>query len=166
MNDEREIENLIYRYAELIDAGDLSAVAGLFRDASIVAPDGSTRSGHEAVLEMYRASTRIYPDSGTPCTRHVTSNVALEVDAESGTARAASYFTVFQALPDFPLQPIICGRYVDRFVKQSGTWQFQRREMHPDLFGDLSRHLLFDAESLKLTRPFFSSVRFIPLQKR
>jgi len=145
----REIENLIYHYAELMDAGDFPAVAELFRDACIVAPDGGETGGYEAVLKMYRQSTRIYPETGTPCTRHITSNVQIVVDAADGTARSRSYFTVYQALPEFPLQAIIAGRYVDQFALHEQQWQFSRREMYPELFGDLSAHLLFDADTLK-----------------
>ncbi|MEP5765075.1 MAG: nuclear transport factor 2 family protein [Halieaceae bacterium] len=147
MQPEREIENLIYRYAELIDAGDLEAVAALFTHASIVAPDGSQCRGYDAVLAMYRDATRIYPDSATPCTQHLTSNLLIEVDEDR--ASADSRFTVFQALPDFPLQAIIAGRYRDRFERVAGCWRFAQREIQPQLFGDLSRHLLFDADRIK-----------------
>jgi hypothetical protein len=94
------------------------------------------------VLALYERNTRLYPDTGTPCTQHVTTNLAIEVDAGAGRAEAKSCFTVFQALDDFPLQPIITGRYRDSFGKRDGAWVFLRREMQPRLLGDLSRHLL------------------------
>ena len=56
----REIENLIYRYAELLDDGELEAVADLFSTACIVAPDGSEaercfgRPEHGDVLDRLR----------------------------------------------------------------------------------------------------------------
>jgi hypothetical protein len=65
------------------------------------------------------------------------------------TAQAWSKFTVFQALPDFPLQAIIAGQYRDSFVCRDSLWSFQRREMCPQLYGDLSRHLLFDASKIQ-----------------
>ena len=34
------------------------------------------------------------------------------------TARARSYVTVYQALPDFPLQAIFVGGYIDEFASQ------------------------------------------------
>ena len=149
MTDEREIENLIHRYAELIDAGDLEAVAELFRHACIVAPDGSASCGYDEILAMYQASTRIYPDTRTPCTQHVTTNLQIQVNKGAESATATCYFTVFQALPDFALQPIIAGHYRDNFECILRRWRFTRREMHPRLFGDLSRHLLFDAAQLQ-----------------
>jgi 3-phenylpropionate/cinnamic acid dioxygenase small subunit len=149
MDSTRKIENLIYHYAELIDSGKLAALAELFRHATIVAPDGTETTGYDAVLEMYQQATRIYPDTGTPCTRHVTSNVQIELAEDGDTASSRSYFTVFQALADFPLQAIIAGHYIDQFSCHRGHWQFSRREMYPQLFGDLSRHLLFDAATIK-----------------
>ena len=114
-----------------------------------MAPDGGETCGFDAVLAMYQDSTRIYPASGTPGTQHVTTNLQLQLDAAAGTATSRCYFTVFQGLPDFPLQAIIAGQYRDSFERTEAGWRFRRREMHPRLFGDLSQHLLFDPEQLK-----------------
>lgn len=92
---------------------------------------------------MYDAATRIY-DDGTPRTRHVTTNVAVEVDDAAGTATAHAYYTVFQQTDELALQPIIAGRYHDTFHRVAGQWCFDTREMFVDLTGDLSHHLLFE----------------------
>jgi 3-phenylpropionate/cinnamic acid dioxygenase small subunit len=143
----REIENLLYTYAERIDAGDLEGVAELFARGRILpSPDAAreiTFEGREKVLAMYRAATRLY-DDGSPRTRHVTTNAIIEVDDERGTARARSYYTVLQQTDALPLQPIICGRYHDTFRKIEGRWCFDTRTMFVDLVGDLSHHLLYD----------------------
>lgn len=143
----RAIENLLHTYAERIDAGDLEGVADLFAHGRIApAPDtppGEGIVGRDAVLGLYRGTTRLYED-GTPRTKHVTSNSIIEVDEPSVTASARSYFTVFQALDDFPLQPIISGRYRDTFRRIDDVWWFDTRVMLVDLKGDLSRHLLID----------------------
>ena len=144
MTDENAIARLVYHYAELIDDGDLEGVAGLFKQGCIVAPDGSEVHGREAVLALYRNSARIYEDTGTPCTQHVTTNLSIQVDSAGDRAEASSCFTVFQALADFPLQPIIAGRYRDSFSRGDSGWRFQRREIEPRLLGDLSRHLLVE----------------------
>ena len=77
---------------------------------------------------------------GVPRTKHVITNVTVEVATDRATAAARSYFTVLQALPDLPLQPIIAGRYHDRFARDAGGWYFSEREIIVDLTGDLSRH--------------------------
>jgi hypothetical protein len=59
-------------------------------------------SGGDAIEKMLRDNLIIYQD-GTPRTKHVTTNVAIEVDEEAGTA--VSYFTALKALPDVALQP-------------------------------------------------------------
>ena len=90
---------------------------------------------------MFTATTRRYPD-GTPGTKHVTTNVILEVDEQSGTAATRSYWTVLQAVPGLPLQPILAGRYHDRFASAGGSWHFTERRYFIDLVGDLSHHML------------------------
>ena len=143
----RQIENLMYTYAERIDAGNLEGVADLFANGQIVAsPDAPVETvvaGRDEVLGMYQGSTRLYP-CGTPRTKHVTTNAIIEVDDDTGTASARSYYTVFQQLDDFPLQPIITGRYHDTFHRIDGEWWFDQRTMLVDQLGDLSRHLLFE----------------------
>ena len=140
------IKNLIYRYADLIDSGDLDAVAALFAHGRVLAAgaDGQDSEvvGAEAVNAMYRSFTRIYEDNGTPHTRHVTTNVMVDLDGSGQLASARSSAVVFQALDDFPLQPVIAVRYHDRFEKVDGQWRFVERRILSDLFGDLSRHLL------------------------
>lgn len=139
MSPEQQIKNLIYHYAELIDAGDMRAVARLLERASFLGPDGVEQGrGAEAIEAIYRSFTRLYPD-GTPLSHHVTSNIILDIDGDS--ARARSYFTVLQATPDLPLQPIMAGRYHDSFARDGQGWYFSSRQMLPRLTGDLSAHL-------------------------
>jgi len=149
MNDCREIENLIYTYAERIDAGDLQGVAELFRHGCIASPAHGTRTeGYDAVLQMYTHMCRLHEPGGTPLTRHVTTNVIIELGEAPDTAHARACYTVFQATPRLPLQAIISGRYRDTFVKVDAAWRFDQREMYVDLVGDCSEHLPFPAESL------------------
>ena len=89
---------------------------------------------------MLRDSLIVY-DDGTPRTKHVTTNIVIEVDEEAGTALSRSYFTALQALPDFSLQPIVSGRYQDRFERSDGQWLFVERRVRTDLVGGVSRHL-------------------------
>jgi 3-phenylpropionate/cinnamic acid dioxygenase small subunit len=149
VNDSRQIENLIYCYAERIDAGDLEGVAELFRDAEIVSTAHNVRrAGLDEVLEMYALSCRIHASTGTPLTKHLTTNVIIELEKNSREASARSYYTVIQATDALPLQPIISGRYRDRFRKVDEKWQFASREMLVDLIGNCSEHLLYETQGL------------------
>jgi hypothetical protein len=86
---------------------------------------------------MMRTVVPLY--HGVPATKHVITNVSVEIEGDAAAAR--SYFTVFQARPDFPLQPIIAGRYHDRFERINGGWRHSDHLIFLDLFGDLSRHV-------------------------
>ena len=142
----RAIENLIATYAELVDDGDFAGVGTLLADATFTGGAGSV-SGRDAIQKMLQDSVIVH-DDGTPRTKHLTTNVAIEVDEEAGTAVSRAYFTALQALPDLALQPIVSGRYDDRFERRDGQWRFVERRVRTDLVGDVSRHLRHaDADS-------------------
>ena len=138
------VTNLLYRYAELIDAGDYEGIGEHLQHA-VITTDGSDQEirGAEAIAGMYHASTRKYED-GTPLSKHVITNPIVEVADDGLTATLRSYYTVFQQTDELPLQPIIAGRYHDTFHQVDGEWWFDTREMFVDLKGDLSHHLLFE----------------------
>jgi uncharacterized protein (TIGR02246 family) len=143
----RCVENLIARYAELVDTGDFAGLGEMFTDALFGGEGDAVVRGREAVEKIFRASVQVY-DDGTPRTKHVTTNVRVEVDEGSGTAVSHSYVTVFQALPELPLQPIVAGRYRDVFERRDGTWRFVERRFTTDLVGDVSHHLRVGPEIL------------------
>lgn len=142
----RDIENLVYTYAERIDAGDLDGVAALFAHGRICGvedgPPETVFEGTVRVRQMYEMATRLY-DDGTPKTKHFTTNVRIDVDEEAGTARASAYYCVTQATPELPLQVIVTGHYRDTFHRVDGAWWFDSRTMYVDQIGDTSRHLKF-----------------------
>ncbi|MFF4161408.1 nuclear transport factor 2 family protein [Streptomyces sp. NPDC001678] len=135
----RAVENLIARYAELVDDGDFAGLGVLLADATFIGGGRPVR-GRDAIERMFRDTVIVHAD-GTPRTQHVTTNVAIEVDEQAGTAVSRSYVTVLQALPGLPLQPIAGGRYHDRFERREGQWRFVERRVRIHLLGDVSRHL-------------------------
>lgn len=140
---ERQILNLLSRYAELVDAGDFDAVAELFAHGTY----GPGLRGRE-VADSMRALV-IVDDQGSPRTKHVVTNVIIEPEEDdpggAGSAiRSRSYFTVLQATDGLALQPILTGRYADTFTSDGGVWRFAERRIEIDQVGDLSQHVRID----------------------
>lgn len=145
MSAETQIANLLYRYAEYMDSGDLAGAVSLFEHARLrVGPDegpGGSTVDAAAMLAFWRAVVVLYPD-GTPRTKHVVTNPIIEVDEHAGTASCRSYYTVLQQTDGFPLQPIVTGRYHDRFECVDNHWRFSFRDYTLiDMVGDVSHHL-------------------------
>lgn len=134
----REIENLIVRYAELVDDGDFQGVGELLAHTTYRG-SGEPLVGGEAIEQWFRDTVIVYAD-GTPRTQHVTTNVSISQDS-ADEARARSYVTVLQALPGSAPQIIAAGRYRDRFELVAGAWRFAERAVDIRLVGDLSNHL-------------------------
>ena len=147
MDSAREIENLLYTYADRIDRGDFDAVAELFTHGRIHGVEGggpeTVFEGRAEVRALYGRTTGIHEDTGTPKTKHLTTNSIIEVDDEAGTATAQSCYLVTQATAELPLQVIITGRYRDTFRRVDGRWWFDTRTMYVDQTGELGHHLMF-----------------------
>jgi 3-phenylpropionate/cinnamic acid dioxygenase small subunit len=138
--DRTAIESLIFRYTRYVDTCQWENLGNLFAAAVITANKTDQRlEGAEAIGNYWKAINKQY-DNGTLNTQHVVTN--LEFDAlPDGTVSVHSCFTVLQATPKLPLQPIACGRYTDMFDKAGGAWRYRSKQIDVTLIGDMSQHL-------------------------
>jgi 3-phenylpropionate/cinnamic acid dioxygenase small subunit len=141
--DKLAVTELLYRYAELIDAGDFDGVGQLLARATFAGTRSASTSGAEAIAKLFAMTTRRYPDHGnTPRTRHLVLNPIVDIDNRTATAR--STFCVIQNTETVPLQPIVVGRYFDSFSCDDDGWHFTARQVDVEMIGDISAHLLVD----------------------
>ncbi len=138
------IAHLVYDYAEAVDLGEFDTVSRLFDEATYRAVAGDTvhvvRGAPEVLAQFERLVVR--RADGTPGTKHVTTNLVIDVDESAGTATSRSYFTILQAAPGPAVAIIVAGRYHDTFGRGAdAAWRFTDRLIFSDLIGDLSRHL-------------------------
>lgn len=136
-----EIANLLYRYAEIMDSGDLEGVAALFSHARIKTTTSDELLDSSQLLQLWQKYVVLYP-CGTPRTKHLVNNPIIEVNEADNSATARSYYTVYQAADGFPLQLVASGRYHDELERVDGVWRFRFRDYSMlDLVGDTSFHL-------------------------
>ena len=141
--DKLAVTELLYRYAELIDAGDFDGVGQLLARATFAGTRSASTSGAEAIAKLFAMTTRRYPDHGnTPRTRHLVLNPIVDIDNRTATAR--STFCVIQNTETVPLQPIVVGRYFDSFSCDDDGWHFTARQVDVEMIGDISAHLMVD----------------------
>jgi hypothetical protein len=132
-----EIEALVYGYAERIDAGDMDGVVDLFARATW----RSTLTGQvlRERAEVKAVYDRIALYDGSPRTKHLITNLVVDIDGASATGRCS--FSVLQGVvPGEPLEVVVAGRYFDRFERGPDGWRFADRLFVLDLGGDQSQH--------------------------
>jgi len=136
--DKLAVTELLYRYAELIDAGDFDGLGALLGQGNFMGV-----SGAERIAKLFATTTRRFPEHGnTPRTRHLVLNPIVDVDGDVATAR--STFCVVQQTDVVALQPIAVGRYADTFARDGEGWHFSERTVDIQMIGDVSDHLLID----------------------
>jgi hypothetical protein len=139
LSDGDRIRTLLGQYCERIDAGDFEGVGALFVRGRLADEHGKELARGAAGVAAFFASTEQLHD-GSPRTKHLVLNTAIE-EEDAGMLVARSSYLVLQAVDGFPLQPIITGRYVDRFERDGTGWHFSERRFLVDLTGDVSHHL-------------------------
>lgn len=139
MGAREEITHLMNRYGFVIDTGDMEGFADLFAHGEWTMDGLDPKIGKQAILDMSEGI--IIYDDGTTKTKHLTTNVDLDVDEDRGTATSQCYVTVLQQTDDFPLQTIFSGHYFDDFERVDGNWRFKKRLIRHQLIGNMSAHI-------------------------
>ena len=144
------ITTLLFRYAECIDRADFAGLGELFAHGRIRSSSGPAESGWsgDQIREFYARTNRVHED-GTLRTRHLNTNHLVDIDEAAGVATVRSAYVVFQATAKLPFQPIVGGRYEDRFERVAGEWRWRERLIHVDQVGDITEHLALDPKLLQ-----------------
>jgi hypothetical protein len=141
LSDGDHVRNLLGRYCERLDAGDLAGVGALFARGRLATEDGTVlATGAAEGAEFYGRGTRLH--DGSPRTKHLVVDTVLDPSTDGATIVARSSYVVLQAVEGLmALQPIIAGRYVDTFDRAAEGWTWVERRFAVDLLGDLAHHL-------------------------
>ena len=141
MTGRNELISLINKYSFTLDTGDLHGFVRLFEHAHWSVEGSPKHYGSKELFENVISKLIIYED-GTPRTRHMTTNIDLNIDEDAGKAFGERYLMVVQETPEFPLQMILSGHYFDQFIRVDGVWRFYSCLIKNALRGDMSKHML------------------------
>jgi hypothetical protein len=140
LSDGDHIRNILGAYCERIDLADYDGVGALFGDDGVLAAEAGVAlaRGAAAISAFYAGMIKLH--DGQQRTKHVVANTVLEEQGDDAITARSSY-VVFQGTDELPLQPIMAGRYVDRFERATDGWRWVERRFLADLVGHLSQHL-------------------------
>ena len=140
MGDSDEITALVHRYAELLDGGDIEGVVELFADADWRSDaTGEVRRGQEQIKAVY--DRVILYDDGTPKTRHVMTNLVIDlVDGASVATGRCTSPSCRGSTRGHRSRPSSPGVTTISTGERPDGWQFAERLFIADLLGDQSRH--------------------------
>jgi hypothetical protein len=129
-----KIQNLIYRYPDLLDRGNLDQASALFEHAEFHLegqPEPLSRPGQNRMTQVFQEWIRLFAQrGGRPDTRHVTSKLIIEKDGLN-SAIAQSYVVVVQSDGTMSIQTVMGAAYCDKFEKIQGHWRFAEWRLSP-----------------------------------
>ena len=128
LSDRFEIQDLIYRYAQLVDGREIDALRSVFTpDAHIdYSAMGGAVGNLEDTLAFLKASLTgdLFPN-----TQHLTANLQITVDGDMGRGRVMCFNPMDMALPNGEKQVFFLGLwYLDEYRRTADGWRISRRE--------------------------------------
>ena len=122
--DIRRINDVLLEYCYALDQMDLARLAALFTDECVVnyGPDKTLQCRGSVALK--KSLERMWRWSRTS---HHLSNVMVAFDTEDD-ANVTSYVYAWHERDDGSTATVL-GQYVDRFIRQGGTWKIAVRRM-------------------------------------
>ena len=128
LSDRFEIQDLIYRYAELVDGKQFDELRNVFTaDAHV---DYSAMGGAAGKLEETIAFLQASLTTGLfPNTQHLNANLQIAVDGDLGTGRVMCFNPMEMTMPDGDMQTFFLGLwYLDEYRRTAEGWRISRRE--------------------------------------
>lgn len=128
LSDRFEIQDLIYRYAELVDGKQFDELRNVFTaDAHV---DYSAMGGAVGKLEETIAFLQASLTTGLfPNTQHLNANLQIAVDGDLGTGRVMCFNPMEMTMPDGDMQTFFLGLwYLDEYRRTAEGWRISRRE--------------------------------------
>ncbi len=128
LSDRFEIQDLVYRYAELVDGKDFEALRRVFTpDAHIdYSAMGGSVGNLEETLSFLQASLT---DELFPATQHLNANLQIKVEGDSAKGRVMCFNPMEMAVSGGEKQVFFLGLwYLDEYRRTADGWRISRRE--------------------------------------
>ncbi len=128
MSDRFEIQDLIYRYSQIIDAKNFDALreeifsADAHIDYSVF---GGSKGGLEETIDFLKQAltTELFPAH-----QHLNANIQIEVDGDSACGRVMCFNPQEISLGEGATQLFMLGLwYVDKYVRTEQGWRISER---------------------------------------
>jgi uncharacterized protein (TIGR02246 family) len=131
VEDRLEVTDLVARYAECVDTGDVEGYAALFSPDGVVEYSGGSVQGRDDIkawVDRLAKEGRIGKESGV---KHVLGLPVIRGDGERATVR--TYVVIPRLMPTGVISTRFVGTYKDEAVKQDGRWLIAKRVIDLEL---------------------------------
>lgn len=130
LEDKEAIRHLLETYIDFNEARDYRGYSQLFATTGVLHLRRGDGVGPEAIYKLLEENFGgpLPADSFLRNASHVLSNIIIEVDGDTATAR--SRWTLLSPSPaDGSPRIAQSGFYSDKLVRENGTWKFQERSI-------------------------------------
>lgn len=125
LSDRFEIQDLLYRYAELIDGKRFDELRDVFHEDAHIdySAFGGSVGDREQTIAFLKKAMKLFPN-----TQHLNANPQIRVDGDTARGRVMCLNPQQMALPGGGTQVFLLGLwYVDEYRRTPAGWRIYRR---------------------------------------
>ena len=121
VSDRMEIEDLVYRYSDIIDGKQFDALLTVFTEDARIDYSGTGGGGGNV------EDTRTFLSQSLPMfprTQHLMSNIRITLDGDTATGRVMCFNPMYFAVEGAPSQQMFYGLwYNQKYVRTADGWR-------------------------------------------
>jgi len=126
ISDRFEIQDLVYRYSQIIDAKAFDSLRDeIFTEDAFIdySAFGGSQGNVDETIEFLHKAMKIFPN-----TQHLNANVQIQVDGDRASGRVMCFNPQVMEIPNAEEHIFFCGLwYVDEYRRTDRGWRIARR---------------------------------------
>ncbi len=131
MSDRQEIEDVLIRYAESLDARDWEGLRTCFMadavaDYGALSGGGGRNEGIEEIVTTCRTAL-----TGLDASQHLLGNFRIQTADDRASARCAMHAQHFMVSPIGGNTYVVAGTYHDELIRTTDGWRIAHRRLEP-----------------------------------
>jgi ketosteroid isomerase-like protein len=130
VEDRLDVMDLVARYAECVDSGDVAGYAALFTEDGVIEHSAGTVRGRGEIQAWVEGVVKRGGVGKESRVKHVMGLPVIRGDGERATSRA--YVTIPRHMESGEIVIRLAGTYFDDCVKVDGQWLFEKRVIQLD----------------------------------
>lgn len=138
ISDRLELQDLVTRYAEIIDRKAFLELSMIFTDDAVIDYEatGAPKCSVNEMITFLTETMSLFPNH-----QHLVSNTQFKIDGDTATGRVMCFNPMEMAVEDGTQTFILGIWYVDEFVRVDDCWLFASRKQEASWNLNFPEHL-------------------------
>ena len=124
ISDRMEIQDLLYKYAEIIDQKNFDKLREIFTEDAFIdySVYGGAAGGLEEIIKFLKEAMTVFPN-----THHLNANIQIKISGDSGSGKVMCFNPQEMDLGETSQTFMLGLWYIDKYKRTDAGWRISER---------------------------------------